>query len=78
MLYKYFQYMNESFPRQHSIEQLKRIRKMTKSMDIDDKTQEEGSNKLYHRTPIDNGIESYEDYINKGRKTKLIDPTKIK
>lgn len=77
MLYKFTEYMKESFPRQQSVEQLKRLRKMTKSMDIDDKTREEGSNLLYHSNPIDNRIESYEDYINSGRKSKLIDPTKI-
>lgn len=77
MIYKYSEYMTESFPRQQSVEQLKRLRKMTRTMDIDDKTREEGSNLLYHSNPIDTGIESYEDFINKGRKTKLIDPTRI-
>ena len=62
-IYKYQEFITESLPRQHSVDQLERVRKLSKSTDIGDKTIEIGANLLSHSNPIDTGIESYEDYM---------------
>jgi hypothetical protein len=68
-IYNYQEFITESLPRQHSVEQLERVRKLSKSTDIGDKTIETGANLLSHSNPIDDGIESYEDYMKHDKET---------
>lgn len=55
----------EALPRESTVAQLKRIRKVTRGIDIGDrisKMTKQGSNLHYDHNPIDTGIESYEDF----------------
>jgi hypothetical protein len=57
--------INESLPRQHSVDQLKKIAKLSKKTDIGNRISDmnkQGANIDYIRNPIKNGIESYEDF----------------
>lgn len=57
--------INESLPRQKSVDQLKALRKLTKGVDIGDRIPDlmkQGANIHYSRNVIDSGIESYEDF----------------
>jgi len=57
----------ESLPRQHTVDQWKMLRKMTKGIDIGDRISDltkQGANIQYCRNAIDSGIESYEDFEN--------------
>ena len=68
---KRFSEINESLPRQHTVDQLKRLRKLTKGTDIGDRISDmnkEGANIQYIHNPIDTGIESYEDYEKANKK----------
>jgi len=68
---KRFSEINESLPRQHTVDQLKRLRKLTKGTDIGDRISDmnkEGANIQYIQNPIDSGIESYEDYEKANKK----------
>jgi hypothetical protein len=54
-----------ALPQQTTVNQLKRIRKQTKSVTIDDelsKLDKQGANIQFSRNPIDTGIESIQDY----------------
>jgi hypothetical protein len=55
---------NESLPRQKTVNQLNKLRKITKGTDIGDRVSnnKQGANIKYIRNPIDSGIESYEDF----------------
>ena len=56
---------NENLPQQSTVNQLKKLRKSTKGVTIDDKISDmnkQGANIQYIRNPIDSGIESYQDY----------------
>jgi hypothetical protein len=60
-----FQQLNENLPRQSTVNQLKRLRKLTKGIDIGDKISDmnkQGANIQYISNPIDTGIQSIEDY----------------
>ena len=60
-----FQQLNENLPRQSTVDQLKRLRKLTKGIDIGDKISDmnkQGANIQYIKNPIDTGIESIEHY----------------
>jgi hypothetical protein len=62
---KNFKSYNESLPQQSTVNQLKRIRKLTKGIDIGDRIADmskDGANIDYIRNPIDTGIESYQDF----------------
>lgn len=67
-----FNEINEgSLPRQSSVDQLKRIRKLSKGIDIADRIPDlmnQGANIHYSRNVIDSGIESYEDFENKNKR----------
>lgn len=55
----------EQLPQQSTVNQLKKIRKSTKGVTIDDKISDmnkQGANIQYIRNPVDSGIESYQDY----------------
>lgn len=59
------QIIEESLPSQHNIDQLNRVRKISKGTDIGDrisKMDKSVSNLHYLHNPIDSGIESYEDF----------------
>lgn len=60
-----------ALPRQSTVNQLNRIRKMTKGVDIGDRISDlnkQGANIQYMQNPVDTGIESYEDYQRKNKK----------
>ena len=60
-----FETLNESLPRDKSIEQMKMVRRLSKGTDIGDRVSDmngEGENLHYMRNPIDSGIESYSDF----------------
>jgi hypothetical protein len=66
-----FQQLNENLPRQSTVDQLKRLRKLTKGIDIGDKISDmnkQGANIQYIQNPVDSGIESYEDYEKHNKK----------
>jgi hypothetical protein len=57
-----------ALPRESTVNQLKKIRKATKSTTIDDRVPKlKGSNLGHERNYIDSGIESYEDYEKKNK-----------
>lgn len=61
-----FQELTEgALPRKQTVNQWKRLRKLTKGADIGDKISDmnkQGANIQYIHNPVDTGIESYEDY----------------
>ena len=62
---------NESLPRQQSVDQLKRVMKMSARTDIGNRISDmnkQGANIQYIQNPIDSGIESYEDYQKHNKK----------
>ena len=62
--------VNESLPRQQTVDQWNKLRKMTKGVDIGDRISDmnkQGANVQYIQNPIDSGIESYEDYEKKNK-----------
>jgi hypothetical protein len=76
--------VSESLPRQQTVDQLNKLRKLTKGIDIGDRISDmnkQGANIDYIKNPIDTGIESFEDYEKKNKKfipswnlKHLIDP----
>lgn len=68
-----FDEVNESLPRESSVKQLKRLRKLTRGTDIGDKISDmnkQGANIHYIQNPIDTGVESIEDYWKSNRNKK--------
>jgi hypothetical protein len=62
---------NESLPRQQSVDQLKRVMKISAKTDIGNRISDmnkQGANIQYIENPIDSGIESYEDYQKHNKK----------
>jgi hypothetical protein len=62
---------NESLPRQKTVDQWNKLRKMTKGVDIGDRISDlnkQGANIQYYHNVVDSGIESYEDYQKHGKK----------
>lgn len=60
-----FEILNESLPRDKSVEQMEMVRKLSKGIDIGDRISDmndEGANMHYMHNAIDKGIESYEDF----------------
>jgi hypothetical protein len=56
-----FKQLNENLPRQSTVDQLKRLRKLTKGIDIGDRISDmnkQGANIHYISNPVDTGIES--------------------
>lgn len=61
---------NESLPRQQTVDQLKKLRAMTRGVDIGDRISDmnkQGANIQYIQNPVDSGIESYEDFEKKNK-----------
>jgi hypothetical protein len=68
---KYLDFINESIPRQQSVHQLKRVMKQSAKTDIGNRISDmnkQGANIQYIQNPIDNGIESFEDWQNHNKK----------
>jgi hypothetical protein len=68
---KHIKKFNESLPNKSSIDQLNKVRKISKGIDIGDKISDmnkQGANISYIHNPIDTGIESYEDFEKKNKK----------
>jgi hypothetical protein len=66
-----FSMINEALPRQQSVEQLKRVMKLSKKTDIGQRISDmnkQGANIQYIQNPINSGIESYEDFEKKNKK----------
>jgi len=66
-----FDITNEALPRQHSVDQLKKVMKISKKTDIGNRISDmndEGANIQYIHNPIDTGIESYEDFEKHNKK----------
>lgn len=62
--------INESLPRQSTVDQLKKLRKLTKGTDIQDKIKSSNlANEIGTKNMVDTGIESYEDYMKSNKKT---------
>jgi hypothetical protein len=67
----YHNELNESLPRQQSVDQLKKIMKISAKTDIGNRISDmnkQGANIQYIQNPIDTGIESYEDYEKHNKK----------
>ena len=63
--------LNESLPREQTVNQWEKLRKLTKGVDIGDRISDmnkQGANIQYIQNPIDTGIESYEDYEKHNKK----------
>ncbi len=61
----------ESLAQQHTVDQLKMVRKMSKGTDIGDRISDmnkQGANIQYISNPIDTGVESYEDFEKHNKK----------
>ena len=62
-----------SLPREETVKQLKKLRKLSKGTDIGDKIpnmKKQGSNINFIHNPVDTGIESYEDLEKHNKKFK--------
>ena len=81
-----FEKTNEALPRQQSVDQLKRVMKISAKTDIGNRISDmnkQGANIQYIQNPIETGIESYEDFEKKNKKfisswnvKGLVDPFK--
>ena len=63
--------INESLPNQKTVDQLKKVMKISAKTDIGNRISDmnkQGANIQYIQNPIDTGIESYEDYENHNKK----------
>ncbi len=66
-----FDEVNESLPRQQSVDQLKRVMKISAKTDIGNRISDmnkQGANIDYIHNPIDTGIESKEEYDKHNKK----------
>ena len=66
-----FEEVNEALPRQQSVDQLKKVMKMSASTDIGNRISDmnkQGANIQYIQNPIETGIESREDYEKHNKK----------
>lgn len=74
-LLKFDELVEGALPRQSTVNQLKRLRKITKGVDIGDRISDmnkQGANIQYIQNPIDTGIESYEDYMSHSKPEKVV------
>jgi hypothetical protein len=66
-----FEVTNEALPKQQSVNQLKKVMKVSAKTDIGNRISDlnkQGANIQYIHNPIDTGIESYEDYEKHNKK----------
>lgn len=72
---KFQELVEGALPRKRTEEQLKELRRKTKSVTIDDKISDmnkQGANIQYIHNPVDTGIESYEDYQKNAKPQKVV------
>jgi len=72
---KFEELFEGALPRKRTEEQLKELRRKTKSVTIDDKISDmnkQGANIQYIHNPVDTGIESYEDYMSQAKPQKVV------
>jgi len=65
MIMRFSEFNEGALPRQQTVNQLKRLRKATKGIDIGDRVpnlKKQGANIHFDRNPVDSGVESYEDF----------------
>jgi hypothetical protein len=70
----YFHQLNENLPRQSTVNQLKKLRKLSKGIDIGDRISDmnkQGANIRYISNPVDTGIESIEHFWKHNDPVKL-------
>jgi hypothetical protein len=63
---RYDEFIVEQLPQQHTVDQWKKLRKITKGIDIGDRTRDEYKNSAnlnFISNVVDTGIESYQDYM---------------
>ena len=75
-LLRFTEYIKESLPQAKSVEQLKMVRKISKSTDIGDRISDmnkQGANIQYISNPIDTGVETYQDYMKNQKVTSTSD-----
>lgn len=68
---KFEDFIKESLPRQHTVDQWEKLRKITKGVDIGDRISDlnkQGANIQYYQNVVDTGIESYEDFEKHNKK----------
>ena len=62
-----------ALPREETVKQLKKLRKLTKGVDIGDRVpnmKKQGANIHFMHNPVDTGVESYEDFEKHNKKFK--------
>jgi len=68
---KFDEFNEGALPREETVKQLKKLRKMTKGMDIGDRVpnmKKQGANIHFMHNPVDSGVESYEDFEKHNKK----------
>ena len=71
MRFEEFEMTNEALPNKKSVDQLKKVMKMSAKTDIGNRISDmnkQGANIQYIQNPIDSGIESYEDFEKHNKK----------
>lgn len=66
-----FEMTNEALPNQHTVDQLKKVMKVSAKTDIGNRISDmnkQGANIQYIQNPIESGIESREDYDKHNKK----------
>jgi hypothetical protein len=61
----FIEFVNESLPQKGTVDQLKKLRKLTKSTDIGDRTDDgvkKAGNAISSGNAVDNGVESIQHY----------------
>jgi len=74
-IFRFEELTEGSLPRQSTVNQLKKLRKITKGTDIGDKISDmnkQGANIHYIHNPVDTGVESYEDYSRNAEPQKIV------
>jgi hypothetical protein len=74
-IFRFEELTEGSLPRQSTVNQLKKLRKITKGTDIGDKISDmnkQGANIHYIHNPVDTGVESYEDYLRNAEPQKIV------
>lgn len=66
------EYIKEAFVSQRSLNQLKRVRDMSKGIDIGDRIDKmQGANLIAIKNPLDSGVETMEDYFNSNKSFRV-------
>ena len=68
---KFDEFNEGALPREQTVQQLKKLRKLTKGIDIGDRItnmKKQGANIHYAHNPVDTGVESHEDFEKQNKK----------